>query len=116
MTVLAVSRQSSTSQKRDESKLRLKENKVVHTDFARVWVLVEQRPVGSITKTSSPTEEIPRLRFRRIVLHREVLTHRFRDGIAIFAGLDALFRDHLDLSTPTTWVLVSFNEPIKTTE
>lgn len=55
-------------------------------------------PSGSVpTQTTSAAEEISSARLVGIKLHREVLTHRFRDGVAVLTSLNALLRDHLDL-------------------
>lgn len=49
------------------------------------------------TQTTGPAEEISSARFVWIKLHREILTHRFRNRIAVLASLNAPLRDHLDL-------------------
>lgn len=79
---------------------RFKGKKSQHTNFALVSVLATKKHTRTVaheagTAVESTAEALAALGS----LHREIGTHRLGDQVNVFAGLEALLRQQLDLGT-----------------
>lgn len=73
---------------------------IIHTNFLRLVGIASKHDARTVAAHTRSTEICARQGLAELhCLLGQVLTHAVRDGIAVFASLDALLGEKLDLGT-----------------